>query len=43
MTIEINWSDLTKFMQEYLIEQGYDDDNVIDNVFPLTILEIEDK
>ena len=41
--IEIFWDDLKPEAQQRLKEAGFDDGNVIDGVFPLCIIPIEDE
>lgn len=38
--IEVYWDDLSERVQNELIESGYDNDNVIDGVFPIFVYEV---
>jgi len=40
--VEIYWGDLTPEARQRLKEAGFDDLNVIEGVFPLTVIPIED-
>jgi hypothetical protein len=42
MQVEIFWSDLTEEAQERLAKANLGDDNIIDDIMPLTVLEVEE-
>ena len=39
--VEVYWHDLSEYMQQELLRAGYDNTNIIDGVFPITVIYME--